>query len=509
MIGFPRWKVYTVFVVLFLGIYFSLPNFVNSSLVPKNKLNLGLDLQGGSQLMLQVDYESFRKDQLGFVLEEVRRALRSDKVGYRNLNVGNGYVKFDLREPERADRVQKLLVSSIQGVDVEVKGTEFKIAYNKQTEVSQKAALIDQSIEIIRRRVDETGTKEPSIQRQGQDRILLQVPGAENPEEIKKKINTTAKLTFHMVKGTEPVEKDKVPSPGHIIMPDQEGRYWEIEKTVRISGQNLVNAQQSYDQFGRVAVAFKLDNRGGKIFGDLTRENVGYLFASVLDNVIVSAPRINEPILGGSGVITGSFSAAEATNLANLLRAGALPASLKILEERTVGASLGSDSIEAGKVAAVVGTVLVAAFMIVAYGFFGFVSVVAVIFNVILIIAVMSAMQSTLTMPGIAGIVLTVGMAVDANVLIFERMREEIRNGKKPYACIEQGYERAFNTIFDSHVTTIISAVLLYIFGTGTVKGFAVSLIFGLISSMFTAVLVSRMIIVYWYGRTRTKELKV
>jgi preprotein translocase subunit SecD len=509
MYGFPRWKVAIVFLVTVFGIYFSLPNFMSSRFLPETKLNLGLDLQGGSQLLLEVDYKGYEKDQMEFVLEDMRKTLRSDKVGYLNLSVSDSFVKFDIRDKDRIESTIALIRSQFQGMDVEVEGSEFRIRYTKEAVIEKKTALIEQSREIIRRRVDETGTTEPSIQRQGDARILLQVPGAENPEEIKKKIATTAKLTFHMVKEGSAPERDSIPSPGYIILPNKDGGYLEIEKTPKLSGESLVDAQQSYDQYGRIAVAFKFDNRGGKIFGDLTRDNVGRRFASVLDNVIVSAPNINEPILGGSGVITGNFTVAEATNLGTLLRAGALPASLKVMEERTVGASLGSDSIEAGKMAAMIGTALVAVYMILTYGFFGLVAVFAVVLNLVLIVAFMSLIHATLTLPGIAGMVLTVGMAVDANILIFERIREEIRTGKKPYACIEQGFARAFSTILDSNITTIIIAMLLYFLGTGTIKGFAVSLIIGLLCSMFTAVLVSRMIITYWLSKKRPKELRV
>lgn len=509
MVGFPRWKIFFIIVIIFMAVYFALPNFVSASFLPSKKLNLGLDLRGGSQILLEIDYDKYQKEQLGYIVEELRKNLRDEKVGYRNLGVEGNAAVFNIREPEKTDSTKALIRKTIAGVDSTVEGDKFKVSFTPQTIRDQKTRLMDQSIEIIRKRVDETGTKEPIIQSQGADRILLQVAGAENPEEIKQKINTTAKLSFHAVKGSTPVAKTKVPDAGYELLPDQNGQYWEVEKQQVMGGENLVNATQTYDSYGRVAVGFKLDNRGGKAFGDFTRDHVGQLFASVLDDVIISAPRIQEPIMGGQGQITGSYTAEEANKLATLLRAGALPASLKILEERTVGASLGADSIAAGTHASYIATALVAIFMIASYGFFGLISVVALCVNIVIIIASMSVIQSTMTLPGIAGIALTTGIAVDANVLIFERIREEIRHGKKPFACVEQGFDRAFSTILDSNVTTLTSAVLLYIFGTGTVKGFAVSLAIGIIASMFTAIMLARFMITLWLNKARPKELKL
>lgn len=511
MVGFPQWKIYFIAVVILSGIWFALPNFVTADFLPHKKLNLGLDLRGGSQLLLEIDYDKYQKEQLSYIVEELRKTLNSQtpKIGYKNLGVEGNAAVFNIREPEKAASTQALINNSIPGVSATITGDKFSVGFSDATIAQQKTSLMQQSIEIIRRRVDETGTKEPTIQSQGNNRILLQVAGADNPEEIKQKINTTAKLSFHMVKGESPVPADKVPDPGYMIMKDTQGRAWEIEKQQLLGGENLVNANQTFDMYNHAAVAFKLDNRGGKIFGDVTRENVGHLFASVLDDTIISAPRIQEPILGGSGQITGSFTPEEANKLATLLRAGALPTSLKILEERTVGASLGQDSINAGTRASYIATFLVAVFMIVSYGFFGVISVVALIVNIIMIIAGMSLLQATMTLPGIAGIALTTGIAVDANVLIFERIREEIRHGKKPFAAIEQGFDRAFSTITDSNVATLTTAVLLYIFGTGTVKGFAVSLSIGIIASMFTAIMLSRFIITMWLNKARPTTLKL
>ena len=510
MAGFSRGKIFLVFIVVLFGIAFSLPNFMNVPYTQK-KMNLGLDLQGGSQLLLQLDYDSYRKEQLGYVVGQIREALRSDKLGYKNLGLDSTgtAITFDLRDNDKIDSTKKLLLTNVPDVLVTSENQTFKIAFTPKSEIEQKDKLIKQSIEIIRRRVDETGTKEPSIQSAGADRILLQVPGVDNPEEIKKKINTTAKLTFHLVKGTTPVDSGHLPAAGYTVMKDQQGKYWEVERTPMLTGESLIDAQQGYDQYGNVSVNFKFDHRGGKLFGDLTRDHVGELFASVLDGVVVSAPRISEPILGGSGQITGTFSAAEATNLSNLLRAGALPVSLKILEERTVGASLGNDSIQAGKMASIIAVTLVTIFMVVCYSLFGLFAIVSLTVNILLVIALMSLIGSTLTLPGIAGIALTMGMAVDANVLIYERMREEIRLGKKPYACVEQGFDRAFTTIIDSNITGLISALLLYLYGTGTIRGFAVTLSIGIMSSMFTAIYLTRMQIVFWIFKAKPKTINL
>ena len=509
MLDFPKWKIFLICSVLVLGIYYALPNFITSKYLPSAKMNLGLDLQGGSHLLLKVDDDDYFRTQVTNLVDEVRKELRSKDIGYKNLGSDGKAVSFDLRDLGRSQEVFSLLKA--MGSDVVVNNTDgkFNVSFSEAYYIQQRAKLIDQSIEIIRRRIDETGTKEPIIQSEGTDRIILQVPGTENPEAIKQKINTTAKLTFHNVIGDAPVEKNKVPEPGNMVLPDMEGKYWEVEKTPTLGGDSLVDASQGYDDFHRVAVHFKFDTRGGKIFGDYTRTHVGHLFASVLDGKVISAPRIQEPILGGQGQITGNYTAEQATELASLLRAGALPASLKILEERTVGASLGADSIHAGAKAAIIGTALVAVFMVALYGFFGFIAIIAVLFNIVLVFAGLSIMGATLTLPGIAGIALTVGMAVDANVLIFERMREEIAKNQKVYKVIETGYTKAFATIVDSHLTTISAALIMFTMGSGPVKGFAVTLTIGIISSMFTAFWVTRLITVTWLKRARPKTIRV
>ena len=366
-----------------------------------------------------------------------------------------------------------------------------------------------QSIEIIRRRIDETGTKEPTIQRQGQDRILVQLPGVDNPEHVKALLGRTAKLTFQLVDTSanlEDARRGRLP-PGDEILPAQDDRsggpgQYVVRKRVMVGGDMLVDAQATFHD-NEPVVSFKFDSVGARRFGDATRENVGKPFAIVLDNKVISAPVIREPILGGSGIISGSFTAQSASDLALLLRAGALPAPITILEERTVGAQLGADSIQAGTIASIVAVVLVIVFMVLFYGLFGVFADIALFFNLCLMLAVLSLLGATLTLPGIAGIALTMGMAVDANVLIYERIREELRSGRTMLSSLEAGFNRAFGTILDSHITTLVAGILLYWLGSGPVKGFAVTLSIGVLTSLFSAILVTRLQIVAWVRCTR------
>ncbi|MGF1609256.1 MAG: protein translocase subunit SecD [Kiloniellales bacterium] len=364
----------------------------------------------------------------------------------------------------------------------------------------------------MRRRIDETGTREPSIQRQGDTRILVQLPGVRDPERIKELLGKTAKLTFRFVEedvlpgGPIPAGAELLPlAPGEASRGESE---LVIRKRVMVSGDTLVDAQATF-QDNQPVVSFRFDTVGAKRFGDATRDNVGRRFAIVLDDQVISAPVIREPILGGSGVISGSFTVQQVQDLALLLRAGALPAPLTIMEERTVGPGLGADSIEAGRIASILGLVFVVVFMAATYGLFGLLANVALLVNLVLLVAALSALQATLTLPGIAGIVLTIGMAVDANVLIFERIREEVRNGRGPVSAIDAGYRRALTTIIDSNLTTLIAAVLLFQFGTGPVKGFAVTLTIGLVTSMFTAIMLTRLLVVTWLRQKRPQALPI
>jgi protein-export membrane protein SecD len=383
------------------------------------------------------------------------------------------------------------------------------------TELKRRQA-VDQSIEIIRRRIDDTGTKEPTIQREGQARILVQLPGVDNPEHVKALLGRTAKLTFQLVDTTVTVEdarRGRMP-PGDEILAAEEGRgnrggpnAYLVKKRIMVGGDTLTKAQATQTQNNDWAISFEFDAAGARRFGDATRENVGKPFAIVLDNKVISAPVIREPITGGRGEITGSFTVQSASDLALLLRAGALPAPITILEERTVGAELGADSIHAGAVASIVGVVLVIVFMFLFYGLFGLFADIALLFNLCLMLGALSLLGATLTLPGIAGIALTMGMAVDANVLIYERIREEVRGGRSMLSSLEAGFTRAFGTILDSHVTTLVAGLLLFMLGSGPIKGFAVTLSIGVLTSLFSAILVTRLQIVTWVRRWKPREI--
>ena len=524
---FPMWKVIVVLFVCAFGILYTLPNFVSKSMLsglpdwlPTKQVNLGLDLQGGSHLLLQVDASAVKAKMMQSLVDGVRDSLRQqgDNVGYRNLDHDGEIVSFSLRDQEDEEKARERL-SDLSNImpngqrDVVIAvddGGRVTLTPSEAAIVQRLSAAVDQSIEIVRRRVDETGVNEPSIQRQGKDRILVQLPGVDDPDRVKRLLGETAQLTFHLVDLTADVGAAGRVPPGSKRLPSVEegGRTYIVESRVMVSGENLEDAQATF-QNGQPVVSIRFDGLGAKQFGRATSENVGKPFAIVLDDKVVSAPRINEPILGGAAVISGGFDVSGAQDLALLLRAGALPAPLDILEERSVGPDLGADSIAAGKVAGIIGIAAVAIFMVASYGLFGIIANVSLAMNIFLIMSVLSVLGATLTLPGIAGIVLTIGMAVDANVLIFERIREELRVGKSPLNAVESGFGRAFTTIVDANVTTGIAATILFVMGSGPVKGFAVTLLIGIISSMFTAIMLSRMLISFWMQRKRPKTLEI
>ena len=527
MLHFQTWKIALIVLVCAFGVIFSVPNLLPVStlealpgFLPKRQVSLGLDLRGGSHLLLEVDFGAALKERLNNVIDGARTALRNARIGYTGLNVEGDKVVLALRDFDqikgqgRVEEVEKLfrdldpdLVPTI-GSDGQV-----TLRYSDIAMTARRKAAVDQSIEIIRRRVDETGTKEPTIQRQGEDRILVQLPGIDNPEHVKQLLGRTAKMTFQLVDTAvlpEEAQRGRLP-PGDEILPAESDarrpglpQNYVVRKRVMVSGDTLVDAQPTF-QNNEPVVSFKFDSVGGRRFGDATKENVGKPFAIVLDNKVISAPVIREPILGGSGIISGSFTAQSATDLALLLRAGALPAPLIILEERTVGPDLGADSIKAGTTACIVGVVLVIIFMVVFYGLFGIFADIALFFNMAIMIGCLTLLGATLTLPGIAGIALTMGMAVDANVLIYERIREEMRSGRSMLSSLDAGFKRAFGTILDSHVTTLVAGALLYELGSGPVKGFAVTLSIGVLTSLFSAILVTRLQIVSWLHRFRPK----
>ncbi len=527
---FAKWKTYLNFAVLGLGILFALPNlFTDAQLqalpdwISPRKMSLGLDLRGGSHLLIEVDVQSVIRDRLEATKEEARDALRAAGITYQGLAAEGNAVVATLMNPadsEKAQEVLRPLVDADMVLEIESDG-KLQLGITEPGIVSRQAHAVDQSIEIIRRRIDAEGVKEPSIQREGRDRILVQVPGYDDPKRLRELISTTAKMTFHFVDERYPPTLFEPPDaqvpPGDIKVQSVErdtgqsgGEWYFIESRVMVSGENLGRCQPELTTSKyQPVVDFKFDAVGARKFCDATTKGVGKVFAIKLDDKIISAPVIRSSICGGSGMISGNFTVQSALDLALLLRAGALPANLEILEERSVGAELGANSIAAGTMASYMGLALIVVALVAVYGLFGLFATVALVFNFILLIAAMSLLQATLTLPGIAGMVLTLGMAVDANVLIHERIREEIRAGRGPVMAIDAGYRSASGTITNSNLTVIISSIFLWIFGSGTVKGFAVTLIIGTIISMYTAVVVARMCTVYWLRRTRPSELPI
>ncbi len=495
------------------------PDWAPSAIVP-----LGLDLRGGAHLLAEVQVADVYAARIDAMWPDVRDALRDvrDQVGnVRRQPSVEGVLRVAISNPEgmavALEKVKALAtpVVSLTGIgqnDIEVsaEGTEIIEQLSEAARIATDQRTIQQSLEIIRRRVDEVGTREPTIQRQGEDRILIQVPGIGSAAELISVIGTTAKLTCQPVVR---ITQDAAPNPGprEALLPamDQPGTYYVVEKTPVVTGEELTNAQPAFDQNGKPAVEFQFDPTGARKFGDYTANNIGKPFAIVLDDEVISAPVIQSHIPGGRGIITGSFTVEESTELAVLLRAGALPAEMTFLEERTIGPELGADSIAAGQTAALVGAALVAAYMIASYGIFGTMTIMALAINIAIIFAVLSLIGATLTLPGIAGIVLTMGMSVDANVLIYERVREELREGKSPAAAMDIGFSKALSAIMDSNVTGLITALIMFFIGSGPVRGFAVTSVIGIFTAMFTAVYVTRAIIAIYLGWRRPKTIIV
>lgn len=526
MVYIAKWKIYMILIICALGLVYASPNLMNRDTleslpgwVPKNPINLGLDLQGGAHLLMEVDIDEAIKPRIDGVVDSIRDNLRRERIRYGNLGASGHSAGVTIRTPEDIAKAKELLADIDQDMRLsEEPNGRLVLSMTEQGLKQARDGVMAQTIEIVRRRIDETGVREPTIQRQGEDRILLQLPGLDDPQRLKDLLGKTAKMSFHLVDMNNSVadaQAGRVP-PGSFLAPSIDEmeaggtpRMYLLQKRIMVSGENLTNARPTVDENNSPAVSFTFDSIGTKKFGKVTTENVQRLFAIVLDNEVISAPIIREPILGGRGQISGSMTVEEANDLALLLRAGALPAPLFPVEERSVGPGLGADSIAAGEIASVVGLALVIIFMVVAYGKFGLMADVALIMNIVLIAAALSLLQATLTLPGIAGIVLTVGMAVDANVLVFERIREETRLGMSPIRAIDSGYSNAMRTIIDANVTTLIAAILLYQFGSGPVRGFAVTLAIGILTSMFTAIMVTRLMVVTWYSRKKPKTLEI
>ena len=554
MLHIPLWQRIAVVAVTLIGLLLALPNAFYSrverandarstieagvsdaaleaeaglwpSWLPSGLVNLGLDLRGGAHLLAEVQVADVHASRMDLYWPVVRDALAAgrDTFGFVTREEGGPADELRVRisNPDQIEAALAVVrglaqpVASLTGVgatDIEARAEAGVIVVTLSE--AERAATDDRTLrtalEIVRNRIDEAGTREPTIMRQGADRILVQVPGVGSAQEVKDLIGTTAQLTFHpVVSSTSDPEAD--PGPGNILLPsrDNPGEFLALERTPVVTGEELVDAQPAFDQNGRPAVNFRFNGQGAIAFGDYTAENIGTRFAIVLDNEVISAPVIQSHIPGGSGIITGQFTVEETTDLAVLLRSGALPAELVFLEERTVGPELGRDSIEAGRTASLFALAAVFGFMVLAYGFFGVFAALALLVNLVLLLGAMSLIGATLTLPGIAGIVLTMGMAVDSNVLIYERMRDEIRAGKRPAQVIEAGFDRALSAIVDANVTTLIVAIVMFFLGAGPIRGFAVTLGIGILTTLFSAVFVTRLIITIWFNWRRPRTLDI
>ena len=549
MLQIDLWKRIVIWGLCIIGLFLALPNafytrvegyndtkaglisaesaqdsFAWSSFLPASLVNLGLDLRGGAHLLAEVQVEDVYAARMKALWPELRDVLRAEraKIGTIRLQKGAAdQLRVKISQAEQiahavsaVETLSKPVVSlsnaGARDLEVTSDGDTVIVTLSEAERALTDQRTLQQALEIIRRRVDEVGTREPTIQRQGARRVLIQVPGIGSASELKDLIGTTAQLTFQPVISRSG-NPDVDPGYGNEVLPDltDADQFYVLEAAPVVTGEDLVDAQPSFDQNGRPAVNFRFNPSGGRRFGDYTADNIGSPFAIVLDGEVISAPTIQSHISGGSGIITGNFSVEESTNLAVLLRAGALPAGLEFLEERTIGPELGADSIRAGKIACIVAFAAVLVFMVLSYGLFGLFANVALIVNVGLIFGLLSLVGATLTLPGIAGIVLTIGMAVDANVLIFERIREELVSAKGPARAIELGYEKALSAIIDANITTFITAVILFVMGSGPVRGFSITLGLGILTSVFTAIFVTRLLVVMWFERRRPRTLEV
>jgi len=530
MLSLSRWKIAIVTLSVIFGIVFTLPNLLPQKTldalpgwVPKQKLNLGLDLQGGSYLLYEVDTAALRKERLGNLVEDTRTTLRTAGISFNGLGETGGVISVRIDDGSKvAAAVTELnkLGSPLPGaltkdVVVSTKSDQrIELTFAPEAARADAAKAVEQSIETIRRRIDSLGTKEPTITRQGTDRIVIQAAGESDPERLKAVIGKTAKLTFQMVDETvtpEEMQSGRMP-PGVVMVPSADGYApaYALKKRALVSGDDLESADQAFDgQSGRPVVSFRFKGPGARKFGDATARNIGKRFAIVLDNKVISAPTIQGAILGGSGQITGNFTVESAAELSLLLRSGALPAQLNIEEQRTVGAELGADAVKAGAISLAIGAAAMFVFIILAYGLFGVFAAMALVANVLLIVGIMSFTQATLTFPGIAGLILTLAVAVDANVLIYERMRDEAAAGRSPMSAADTGYRLALVSILDANITSLISAGIMFSFGSGPVKGFAWTLAIGVFTSLFTAIIITQVLIGWWFKAAKPKKLPI
>jgi preprotein translocase subunit SecD len=531
MLTLSRWKVTAVILSVIFGIVFTLPNLLPQRTldalpgwVPHQKLNLGLDLQGGSYLLYEVDTDALRAERLTNMVEDVRTTLRNDQIEFGELSESGGVVRVRITNPGKVDQAVSLLRRSVGGplagaiggrdTNISNKGDgRLELSFVPEAAKADAAKAVEQSIETIRRRVDAMGTKEPTITRQGVNRIVIQAAGESDPARLQAVIGQTAKLTFQMVDETvtpEDIAAGRIP-PGVMVIPGAQpgAPPLAMAKRALVTGEDLVDANQTFDQNGAAAVGFRFGGPGARKFGDATARNIGKRFAIVLDNKYISDPVIQSAIPGGSGQITGRYTPESAAELALLLRSGALPAKLNLEEQRTVGAELGADAVRAGTISLAIGAAAMFVFIILAYGLFGTFAAVALFVNVLLIIGIMSMTQATLTFPGIAGLILTLAVAVDANVLIYERMRDEAAAGRSPMSAADTGYRRALVSIMDANITSVISALIMFSMGAGPVKGFAWTLLIGVFTSLFTAILITQVLIGWWFKVAKPKKLPI
>ena len=517
MLNFSKTKIIFIYLVFFIVSFFSLSNFVYfENFLIKKKINLGLDLQGGSYLLLEVDITSLEKRKLQSLVLPLKKTLKKNSLNFQDFLINNKNIFLTIKKND-LDKFDKIFKSKKNNeintflsefnsfeFDYKISDNKINIFISKQGIIKLNTSAVDQSIEIVRRRIDEIGTKEPSIIKRGSNRILVELPGIKDPERIKELLGKTAQLTFRLVTDSADefgTEKLKLLDSDEDI---------SVSKRIILSGENLIDAQPRYDNLNNEPiVAFSLDRLGSQKFGQVTSKNIGKRLAIILDNEAISAPVIRDSIMGGNGTISGNFSFQTATDLALLLRSGALPTPLSVVEERTVGPDLGKDSIEAGVVSLIIGFLLVIFFMIFKYKFFGLVANFALIANLLMLIGVLTLLEATLTLPGIAGIILTVGMAVDANVLIFERIKEEIKKGISTIQAFDLGFKRSIVTILDANITTLIASVILFIFGSGPVKGFAVTLSIGLLTTLFSAYFISRQLTSSIVFKNKDKKLTI
>jgi preprotein translocase subunit SecD len=526
MLALSRWKVALVIASVLFGLIFTLPNVLPPGALPAwapgQRLNLGLDLQGGSYLLYEVDTAALRQERLTNLTEDVRSKLRGQQIDFSDLGLAGDAVSVRISDPAKVDAAFKLLSDSVGerlptgGKDVTLlrrPDQHIEVDYVSQAATAQSADAVTREIEIIRKRIDALGTKEPIITQQGADRIRIEAPGESDPEKLKAVIGKTAKLTFQMVDLDVPpddLRAGRLP-PDDELLPSDDGVQpaWVVKRRSVVTGEMLTNAEGSHDQNNSPAVGFSFNATGTQRFAQVTAQNIGKPFAIVLDGRVISAPRIDGAIPGGTGIITGHFTEESAHDMALLLKTGALPAPLTVVEQHTVGAELGADAVRAGEISILIGAALIFTFIILAYGLFGLFAAAALVVNGLMIVGAMSLTQATLTLPGIAGLILTLAVAVDANVLIYERMRDEVRAGRPPMSAADAGFSRALITIIDANVTTLVAAVIMFQFGSGPVKGFAWTLFIGVITSVFTAVLITQVLIGWWFRAFRPKKLPI